>query len=313
MDPSQRQQRLAELRQKLAALTTEVVNTEDELTNLAADGQLNLGTTPVSAVQIPRTPAEKVALFLDLFGTRRSVYPKRWENNKAGKSGYAPACNNDSFANRQSGICRKPKVKCSECCHQRFPQLDERAAESHLRGEQTLGVYAIGADDTCRFLAADFDGEGWRDDVLAYRDAAERVGLAVAIERSRSGNGAHGWIFFAEPVPAVTARRLGTILVAKASALRPVLGLGAYDRLFHNQDSLPVGGFGNLIALPLAKAPRQKGNTLFVDERMVAFEDQWSYLAGSSRGRYHPRARQRVEFRRAGHVPTFRTTVKEPG
>jgi len=283
MDPSQRQQRLAELRQKLAALTTEVVNTEDELANLAADGQLNLGTTPVSAVQIPRTPAEKVALFLDLFGTRRSVYPKRWENNKAGKSGYAPACNNDSFANRQSGICRKPKVKCSECCHQRFPQLDERAVESHLRGEQTLGVYAIGADDTCRFLAADFDGEGWRDDVLAYRDAAERVGLAVAIERSRSGNGAHGWIFFAEPVPAVTARRLGTILVAKASALRPVLGLGAYDRLFPNQDSLPVGGFGNLIALPLAKAPRQKGNTLFVDERMVAFEDQWSYLAGLRR------------------------------
>ena len=108
--------------------------------------------------------------------------------------------------------------------------------------------------------------------VLAYRETAERVGLTVAIERSRSGNGAHGWIFFAEPVPAGTARRLGTILVAKASALRPTLGLGAYDRLFPNQDTLPIGGFGNLIALPLAKAPRQSGNTLFVDARMVAFE-----------------------------------------
>ncbi|MBM3843563.1 MAG: hypothetical protein FJ397_09955 [Verrucomicrobia bacterium] len=174
---------MAELRQKLAVLTTEIVKTEDELKALESDGQLNLGATPASAVQIPRTPAEKVSLFLDLFGTRRSIYPKRWENNKTGKSGYSPACNNDSFANRQSGICRKPQVKCSECPHQSFPALDERAIESHLRGEQTLGVYAIGTDDTCRFLAADFDGEGWRDDVLAYREAAERVGLTVAIER----------------------------------------------------------------------------------------------------------------------------------
>jgi len=183
MDSFPRQPRLAELRQKLAVLTTEIVKTEDELKALESDGQLNLGATPASAVQIPRTPAEKVSLFLDLFGTRRSIYPKRWENNKTGKSGYSPACNNDSFANRQSGICRKPQVKCSECPHQSFPALDERAIESHLRGEQTLGVYAIGTDDTCRFLAADFDGEGWRDDVLAYREAAERVGLTVAIER----------------------------------------------------------------------------------------------------------------------------------
>jgi len=113
-----------------------------------------------------------------------------------------------------------------------------------MNGAHTLGVYAIGTDDTCRFLAADFDGDGWRDDVLAYREAAERVGVAVAIERSRSGNGAHAWIFFAVPVQAATARRLGTILVAKASALRPTLGLGAYDRLFPNQDTLPAGGFG---------------------------------------------------------------------
>ena len=283
MDSSPRQLREAGLRRRLTELAAELLKTEEELVALTSDEQLNLGATPPSAIQIPRTPAEKISLFLDLFGTRRSVYPQRWENGKTGKSGYSPACNNDSFANRQSGICRKPKVKCSECPHQRFPPLDERAVESHLRGEQTLGVYAIGTDDTCRFLAADFDGEGWRDDVVAYREAAERVGIAVAIERSRSGNGAHAWIFFAEPVPAATARRLGTILVAKASALRPTLGLGAYDRLFPNQDTLPVGGFGNLIALPLAKAPRQNGNTLFVDPRMVAFEDQWSYLAGLPR------------------------------
>lgn len=283
MDSSPRQLREAGLRRRLRELAAELLKTEEELVALTSDAQLNLGAAPASALQTPRTTAEKVSLFLDLFGTRRSVYPQRWENGKTGRSGYSPACNNDSFANRQSGICRKPKVKCSECPHQRFPPLDERAVESHLRGEQTLGVYAIGTDDTCRFLAADFDGEGWRDDVLAYREAAERVRIAVAIERSRSGNGAHAWIFFTEPVPAAVARRFGTILVAKASALRPTLGLGAYDRLFPNQDTLPVGGFGNLIALPLAKAPRQNGNALFVDPRMVAFEDQWSYLAGLPR------------------------------
>lgn len=282
MASSPRPQRVDDLRRRLADLSAEILKTEDELASLEAEGRLALGENRLPP-KIPQTPAEKVALFLDLFGTRRSVYPKRWENGKTGKSGYSPACDNDSFSNRLSGICQKPKIKCSECSHQRFPQLDEHAVEAHLRGEQTLGVYAIGADDTCRFLAADFDGDGWRDDVLAYREAAERVGITVAIERSRSGNGAHGWIFFAETVPAAVARHLGTILVAKASALRPTLNLGAYDRLFPNQDTLPAGGFGNLIALPLAKVPRQNGNTLFVDPHMMAFEDQWSYLAGLPR------------------------------
>lgn len=282
MASSPRQQRVDDIRRRLADLSAEILRTEDELASLESEGQLVLGENRLPP-KIPQTPAEKVALFLDLFGTRRSVYPKRWENSKSGKSGYSPACDNDSFANRQSGVCRKPMIKCSECPHQRFPSLDERAVETHLRGEQTLGVYAIGTDDTCQFLAADFDGEGWRDDVLAYREAAERVGITAAIERSRSGNGAHGWIFFAEPMPASVARRLGAILVAKASASRPTLSLGAYDRLFPNQDTLPVGGFGNLIALPLAKAPRQNGNTLFVDQQMVAFDDQWSYLAGLPR------------------------------
>ncbi len=266
----------ADLRRRLAELTAAALKIEDELIALESERQLKLNATTARApTRAPYTPAEKVALFIDLFGTRRSVYPKRWENEKTGKSGYSPACDNEWRPN----VCYKPKVKCAECLHQRFPPLDERAVEAHLRGTHTLGIYAIGSDDNCRFLAADFDGEGWRDDVLAYREAAERVGVTVAIERSRSGNGAHAWIFFAEPVQAATARRLGTILVAKASALRPTLGLGTYDRLFPNQDTLPAGGFGNLIALPLAKVPRHQGNTLFVNAKMEAFEDQWSYLA----------------------------------
>lgn len=261
----------------------EFAKVEDELTALESDEQLSLVPTAPASIPAVQTPAQKIALFLDLFGTRRSVYPKRWESTYSGKSGYSPACDNDRFDRtapvRRPEVCQKPNVACSECRHQNFPLLEERAVERHLRGEHTIGVYAIATDDTCRFLAADFDGDGWREDVLAYREAAARIGVTVAIERSRSGNGAHGWIFFTRSVPAITARRLGTILVAKGSALRPTLGLGAYDRLFPNQDTLPAGGFGNLIALPLAKAPRQQGNTVFVDEQMTPFEDQWSYLA----------------------------------
>ena len=134
-------------------------------------------------------------------------------------------------------------------------------------------------DDSCIFVAADFDGEGWRDDVVAYQSAAKKCGIEVAIERSRSGNGAHAWIFFSEPVPAVLARRLATIILAKASAVHPTLSLGAYDRLFPNQDTMPEGGFGNLIALPLAKEPRKKGNTLFLDQNLDPCADQWACLA----------------------------------
>lgn len=266
------------LRQQLTELTAKAREIEDELAVIESDGQLKF-TAATAPGKPPQTPSEKVALFLELFGARRSVYPKRWENQKTGKSGYAPACDNEWRA----GICEKPKVKCAECLHQRFPCLDDRSVEGHLRGAHTLGVYTIATDDTCRFLAADFDGDGWADDVRAYRDAAEKVGVAVAIERSRSGNGAHAWIFFHEPVPAVLARRLGTILVAKASSLRPTLSLGAYDRLFPNQDTLPPGGFGNLIALPLAKGPRQHGNTLFLDAQMQPIVDQWNFLASLAR------------------------------
>jgi hypothetical protein len=155
--------------------------------------------------------------------------------------------------------------------------------EMHLRGLDTLGVYAIDENGCCRFLAADFDGDGWRENVAAYRRAGEKAGVSISVERSRSGNGAHAWIFFAEPVPAVSARRLGALLLAKAGAMRPSMGLEAFDRFFPNQDALPSGGFGNLIALPLAKEPRQAGNTLFVDEAFDPMPDQWAYLASLRR------------------------------
>ncbi|HEY9248745.1 MAG TPA: hypothetical protein VIO38_06420 [Rariglobus sp.] len=154
------------LREKLHRLREESLQLEAEIAARDTDRQLRLDSAPdvaakdASPVLTPTTPAAKITLFLDLFGTRRSVFPKLWENVKTGRKGYSPACDNEW----RSGICQKPRVKCSECPHQKFPPLDARAVESHLRGQHTLGVYAIGEDNTCRFLAADFDGEGWRGD-----------------------------------------------------------------------------------------------------------------------------------------------------
>ena len=223
----------------------------------------------------PGTNEEKIDLFLSLFGARRSVYPKLWINLKKGSKGYSPACGNEWV----HGLCEKPRVKCSDCPNQNFPTLDHSAVHSHLTGRHTIGTYAIREDDSCIFLAADFDGDGWMQDIEAYRRVAEQMGISVAIERSRSGNGGHAWIFFARPVPAVLARRLGTLIVARASSFHQGMKLSTYDRFFPNQDMCPKGGFGNLIALPLQQEPRKSGHTLFLDDNFEPVSDQWVYLA----------------------------------
>ncbi|NBS53712.1 MAG: hypothetical protein EBS96_14085, partial [Spartobacteria bacterium] len=175
--------------------------------------------------------------------------------------------------------CEKPRVKCSDCPNQNYPPLDHSAIHSHLIGRHTIGTYAIREDDSCIFLAADFDGEGWMQDIEAYRRAAEQMGISVGVERSRSGNGGHAWIFFAHPVPAVLARRLGTLIVARASSFHRGMKLSTYDRFFPNQDTCPKGGFGNLIALPLQQEPRKSEHTLFLDENFAPVSDQWAHLA----------------------------------
>lgn len=223
----------------------------------------------------PGTNEEKIDLFLSLFAARRSVYPKLWINLRKGSKGYSPACSNEWV----DGVCEKPRVKCSDCPNQNFPPLDHSAIHFHLIGRQTIGTYAIREDDSCVFLAADFDGEGWIQDIEAYRRASEQMGISVGIERSRSGNGGHAWIFFASPVPAVLARRLGTLIVACVSSFHRGMKLSTYDRFFPNQDTCPKGGFGNLIALPLQQEPRKSGHTLFLDENFEPVSDQWAYLA----------------------------------
>jgi superfamily II DNA or RNA helicase len=246
---------------------------------LAREQRELLAAAHAEPAAVPHTPDEKIALFLRLFRCRQDVYPKRWENPTTGKAGYAPACRNEWVR----GICRKPQIPCTDCPHQAFPRLDEAAAREHLTGKSVIGTYAIREDHGCVFLAADFDGAGWQDDIRAYQDAARELGIEAALERSRSGKGGHAWVFFEEPVPALMARRLGTLLVAKASAARPAMSLATYDRLFPNQDILPDGGFGNLIALPLQGKAREQGHTLFLDDDFQPHPDPWTYLAALPR------------------------------
>ncbi|MFM0111697.1 TOTE conflict system archaeo-eukaryotic primase domain-containing protein [Paraburkholderia nemoris] len=217
---------------------------------------------------------EKVVLFRRLFQGRIDTYPIRWES-KAGKSGYSPACANEW----RPGICEKPRIKCSDCGNRLLIPLSDQIIYDHLAGRHTIGVYPLLANDTCRFLAVDFDDTDWREDAQAFRSSCRELGVPAALEVSRSGNGAHVWIFFQSAVPARDARRLGTAIISHTCARTRQLKLVSYDRLFPNQDTTPKGGFGNLIALPLQKIPRESGCSVFVDEQLRPHADQWAYLA----------------------------------
>lgn len=230
------------------------------------------------------TAAEKIALFRRLFAGRSDVHPVRWENRKAGRSGYAPACASEWA----KGICGKPRVKCGECPKQAFIPVSDDVIENHLRGATgsrrgsenfVAGVYPLLLDETCWFLAADFDGESWSADAIAMMETCDAKGISAALERSRSGNGGHLWIFFSEPMPARTARQLGSLLVTETMERRPEIGFASYDRFFPRQDTMPVGGFGNLIALPLQRRAWEQGNSVFVDRDLRPYADQWAFLS----------------------------------
>ena len=218
--------------------------------------------------------AEKVALFRNLFRGRTDVYPLRWESAK-GKSGYSPACANEW----RSGVCGKPRIKCADCEQRMLLPVTDQVVIDHLTGRQTIGVYPLLTDDTCCFLAVDFDEAEWRDDAHAFMESCRELRVPAALEVSRSGDGAHVWIFFIEAVPAREARKLGAALISHTCARMRQLSLASYDRFFPNQDSLPKGGFGNLIALPLQKNIREQGRSVFVDEHFNPWPDQWSFLA----------------------------------
>jgi hypothetical protein len=233
--------------------------------------------------------ADKVALFRSLFRGRDDVFPRRWENLKTGKAGYAPACHNEWIR----GVCEKPRIKCGNCPNQAFVPVTADIVRSHLQGRDTTtpgkaepftaGVYPLMTDETCWFLAADFDKKSWQRDASAFLMTCREKGVPAALERSRSGNGGHVWIFFSEPVPASEARKLGAHLVTETMERCPDLGFESYDRFFPSQDTMPAGGFGNLIALPLQNGPRQMSNSVFVDDELRPYDDQWTFLSSLRR------------------------------
>jgi superfamily II DNA or RNA helicase len=224
---------------------------------------------------------QKIELFRSLFKGREDVFPIRWES-KNGRTGYSPVCENEWLPR----ICEKPRVKCADCINRKFVNIKNEDIFDHLSGKKTIGAYALLEDETCWFLAADFDGDHAKSDALAFANTAKLNGIDASIEISRSGNGAHVWIFFERALPAVTARRLGTALITLTCDNERLLSLESYDRLFPNQDTMPKGGFGNLIALPLQKIPRESGFSVFVDQRLMPYPNQWDYLSNVKKVSY---------------------------
>ena len=221
------------------------------------------------AVEGSSAPADKLALLWTLFGARSDVYARRWQNASSGRTGWSPATK-DRWSRGRS-----PKD---------FLPLTDEVFVSHLRGEETIGIYPLLRNDACMLLACDFDKGTWALDALAYLDACHRNAVPAALERSRSGNGAHVWVFFDAPVAASSARAMGAALLRQAMTARAELDLSSYDRFFPSQDFMPKAGFGNLIALPLHGGCAAEGATLFLDPTtMRPWPDQWAFLSSVAR------------------------------
>jgi superfamily II DNA or RNA helicase len=239
--------------------------------------QLSKTTETSATVRNDSTPDLKVSLFMNLFRGRDDVYAVRWEG-KDGRTGYAPAGIRewDQAASPHRGQKRSFRLS-------KLFAIDKEVVRDHLLGKQTIGVYPLLQDDTCWFVAADFDKKNWEDDACAFLKMAQETGIPAALERSRSGNGGHVWIFFASPLQAALARKLVSAVLTRTMEGRYAMGLDSYDRLFPSQDTMPKGGFGNLIALPLQRAPREEGNSVFVDDQLRPYDDQWAFLSSIRR------------------------------
>ena len=216
----------------------------------------------------------KITIFQSLFVGRTDVYARAWQS-KNGQRGYAPVCINLWHSN----ICRKPRGSCHGCPHKEYAPLTQAVIEAHLQGKIVAGIYPLLPDESCKVLAIDFDDEKWQEDVLAVYHYCQKAGWPVYIERSRSGSGAHLWFFFKQALPARQVRQLGSAILSDCQKTRPEIKFDSFDRMFPNQDTLPKGGLGNLIALPLQKAAREQGNSVFVDEKLQVIPDQWQFLS----------------------------------
>ena len=225
---------------------------------------------------------EKVDLFRSLFKGREDVFARRWYSKTSGKAGYQPVCQNE-----WTPMCDKRTFKCADCPNRHFSPLTDNDIYRHLEGKDAdgrdvIGLYVLNEDNTCHLLCTDFDDKncehGYKNDVLAFIDVCRSWNIPCSVERSRSGNGAHVWIFFDNPVLAVKARRLGYAILTEAMSRNGKISFKSYDRFFPNQDTMPEGGLGNLVALPLQGNARKHGNSVFVDENFEPYPDQWEFL-----------------------------------
>lgn len=268
------QRSLAQLEQKRAELIAEIqeLRAATEAANIPESG---------NGVFLHSPQADKIHLFRNLFAGRDDVFPRRFESRKSGRSGYQPACKNEW----RVGVCVKPKVKCAACEYREFVPVSDEIVRQHLSGKDAqgnpfvMGIYPLRKDESCSFLAVDFDKAAWREDALAFLNTCDQLDVPSYLERSRSGNGGHIWMFFAESLPAVLARKFGSFILTKTMNDRPELGFDSYDRFFPNQDRMPSGGFGNLIALPLQKQARGSENSAFIDSNFNPYPDQWAFLS----------------------------------
>jgi superfamily II DNA or RNA helicase len=250
----------------------------------------------------------QIALFRSLFRGREDAYPVRWEGRK-GNSGYSPACANEW--NRP--FCRKPQVKCSDCENRDLKPVTDEVIRGHLLGKNTVGVYPLLPDETCWFLAVDFDKKSWHEDVAAFLKTCREMGVPASLERSRSGKGGHVWMFFDRPVSASLARKFGCAILTRSMERRHQIGLDSYDRFFPSQDTMPKGGFGNLIALPLQRGPAEKGNSVFVNEAFEPYPDQWIFLSAIEKIRLEKVETIVQEASRNGTILGVRISLADDG
>lgn len=229
---------------------------------------------------------EKVKLFRSLFGGRGDVFARRFDNVKTGKKGYSPCCENQ-WAHGLCGLLRG--MKCAECPNRKLTPVSDEVIRWHLRGMDgnkkpfEMGAYPMAKDETVTFAAMDFDKSSWRRDALCVVKKMREIGLPIALEQSRSGKGAHIWFFFAESISARMVRAALSYIITLTLEAHPEISLDSYDRIIPNQATLPKGGFGNLIALPLQFEARKIGNSCFVNDDWVPYWDQWAFLSAIRR------------------------------
>jgi hypothetical protein len=291
----------------------------DHLRNLLIANGIQISAAPPSKAERPqvsgtenkspgvRTAEERIGLFRSLFRGREDAYAIRWESND-GRSGYMPKADRDWKSYLGAKDADRKKV---DRLTRKYRPLNDDVIRGHLVGEQTVGLYPLLPDETCWLLAVDFDKKTWQHDATAFLATCRENNVPALLERSRSGNGGHVWIFFERALPATTARKLGCVLLTRTMESRHQIGLDSYDRFFPNQDTMPKGGFGNLIALPLQKLPRANGNSVFVDEEFRPYPDQWEHLASVKRMPTDAVEAVVVEAQKRGDLIGVRVSVAE--